>query len=54
LNGHHSSILSPAIRDEASNAMLNGAATQEMQSQVTAFFASQGQLITVTNGAVVQ
>lgn len=54
LNGHHSSILTPAVRTEAPSAELNAAATQEMQTQVTTFFASQGQAITVTNGTVIK
>lgn len=54
LNGHHSSILTPAVRPEAQDALLNAAATQEMQSQVVGFFASQGQQISVTNTDVVQ
>lgn len=54
LNGHHSSILTPEIRAEAPDALLTGAATQEMQSQVVAFFASKGQLINITNTTVVQ
>ncbi len=54
LNGHHGSILSPDVRDEAPDAALTGAATQEMQSQVTGFFATKGTVINVTNTAVVQ
>lgn len=54
LNGHHGSILTPEERPEAPNALLNGAVTQEMQSQVVGFIASQGQQITVMNESVVQ
>jgi len=54
LNGHHSSILSPMIRAESPSAELSAATTQEMQSQVVSFFATQGQSISVTNGTVVQ
>lgn len=54
LNGHHGSILSPATRDEAPDPLLTGAATQEMQSQVTGFFFTKGQAINVTNTSVVQ
>ena len=54
LNGHHGSILDPSTRPEALDAALNAAATQEMQSQVAGFVASQGAVITVTNESVVQ
>ncbi|WP_082354159.1 VolA/Pla-1 family phospholipase [Marinagarivorans algicola] len=54
LNGHHSSILSPTTRAESPDPALSSDATQEMQSQVAAFFASKGQKITVTNEAVVK
>ncbi|WP_426369177.1 VolA/Pla-1 family phospholipase [Pseudocolwellia sp. HL-MZ7] len=54
LNGHHGSILTPEVRDEAPDAALTGAATQEMQSQVTGFFATKGTVINVTNTTVVQ
>lgn len=55
LNGHHSSILDPSVKDNISpNALLSAAATQEMQTQVATFFAAQGQKITVTNAAVVK
>jgi len=54
INGHHSSILTTATRDEAPDPILTGAATQEMQSQVVGFFASGGQWINVTNTSVVQ
>jgi len=54
LNGHHGSILTDEDRDEAPDAALTGAATQEMQSQVTGFFATKGTVINVTNTTVVQ
>jgi len=54
LNGHHSSILSPMIRAESPSVSLSAAATQEMQSQVVSFFATQGQNISVSNDIVVQ
>ncbi len=54
LNGHHSSILSPVTRAESPDPALSRDATQEMQAQVAAFFASKGQKITVTNEAVVK
>ena len=56
VNGHHSSILDP--RPDAAGASpdaeLSARATQEMQTQVATFFASMGQLITVTDAAVVK
>ncbi len=54
LNGHHSSLLDPSVRPESSDAALSAAATQEMQTQVTTFFAAQGQAISVTNATVVE
>ena len=54
LNGHHSSILTPVVRPEATDAALNAAVTQEMQSQVATFFFAKGQQITVTNTTVIK
>lgn len=54
LKGHHGSILSPEALPEAPDAEATAAATQEMQSQVTGFFATEGQVINVTNTDVVQ
>ena len=54
LFGHHGSILSPAPRAEAADAVMTGAATTEMQSQVANFFSSEGQIITVQDVDVVQ
>ncbi|WP_286261688.1 VolA/Pla-1 family phospholipase [Thalassotalea atypica] len=54
INGHHSSILSPSAQPSSPDPLLSAAATQEMQTQVTTFFASLGQLISVTNSVVVQ
>ncbi|WP_448214047.1 VolA/Pla-1 family phospholipase [Colwellia sp. MEBiC06753] len=54
LNGHHSSLLDPSTRPESPDAMLSAAATQEMQTQVTTFFATMGQLVAITNDAVVK
>jgi len=54
LNGHHASILDPGTRAESPDALLSGAATVEMQTQVTTFFATMGQLIAVGNEAIVQ
>lgn len=54
LFGHHGSILSPAPRAEASDPLMTGAATTEMQSQVANFFSSEGHVITVFDGDVVQ
>ena len=53
--GHHGSILSPAPNSSSiQDPLVTGAATQEMQGQVAGFFATMGQLITVTNTDVVQ
>ncbi len=54
LNGHHGSILDPSSRPESPDPLLSGAATQEMQTQVTTFFATMGQLISVSNEMIVQ
>lgn len=54
VNGHHSSILDPRPNAASPDAELSGRATQEMQTQVATFFASMGQLIKVTDAAVVQ
>ncbi|MCW8865566.1 MAG: lipase [Colwellia sp.] len=54
LFGHHGSILDPSPRPEAPDALMTGAATSEMQSQVANFFGSNGHLISVQNGEVVQ
>ncbi|MEW6981855.1 VolA/Pla-1 family phospholipase [Colwelliaceae bacterium 6471] len=53
LVGHHGSILSPSPRPEASDPVMTGRATQEMQSQVVGFFATMGQLIQVTDTDIV-
>ncbi len=56
LFGHHGSILdpSPGSRGEAPDAVMTGAATAEMQSQVANFFGTNGHLISVQNSDVVQ
>ena len=55
LNGHHSSIIDPSIRENVSpDASLSARATAEMQSQVAAFALSGGQQIPVTDTAIVQ
>ncbi len=54
LFGHHSSILDPSARAEAPNAIMTSAATGEMQNQVANFFSSDGHLISVQDGDVVQ
>ena len=53
VNGHHSSILSPLPNSASPDPELSARATQEMQSQVVGFFASMGQLITITDEDVV-
>lgn len=54
LFGHHGSILNPSARPEAPDALMTGAATTEMQSQVANFFSSGGHLISVQNNDVVK
>lgn len=54
VNGHHSSILDPRPNAASPDAELSARATQEMQTQVATFFASMGQLILVTDAAVVK
>lgn len=54
VNGHHSSILDPRPNAASPDPELSGRATQEMQTQVATFFASMGQLIKVTDAAVVK
>ncbi|NMP31339.1 lipase [Thalassotalea sp. M1531] len=51
--GHHGSILDPSARPESPDPLMSAAATTEMQTQVTTFFATLGQLISVTNTDVV-
>ena len=53
LFGHHGSILDPSARPEAPNALMTGAATAEMQSQVANYFSSEGHVISVQNSDVV-
>jgi Pla-1/cef family extracellular lipase len=53
LFGHHGSILDPSARPEAPDAVMTGAATAEMQSQVANFFSSGGHIISVQNDDVV-
>ncbi|MBU2891909.1 lipase [Colwellia sp. D2M02] len=52
--GHHSSILTPAAVPAAPDAVKTAQATQEMQTQVAAFFATMGQAITITNTELVK
>ncbi|MCH2058407.1 MAG: lipase [Thalassotalea sp.] len=52
--GHHGSILDPSARPESPDPLLSAATTSEMQAQVTTFFATLGQLISVSNTDVVQ
>ena len=54
INGHHGSILTPAVRPEAQDAVANARATQEMQTQVAGFFASMATLIPVTDSSVIR
>ena len=54
VHGHHSSILDPRPDASSPDEGLSKRATQEMQTQVATFFASMGQLITVTDAAVVK
>ncbi|MCP4989515.1 MAG: lipase [Colwellia sp.] len=53
--GHHSSILDPSANSvSVQDPLVTGAVTQEMQGQAVGFFATMGQLIKVTNTAVVK
>lgn len=54
VNGHHSSILDPRPNAASPDAELSARATQEMQTQIATFFASMGQLIKITDAAVVK
>jgi len=54
VNGHHSSILDPRANAASPDAILSARATQEMQSQVAAFFASMGTTIVITDPEVVK
>ncbi|MBA6264856.1 MAG: VolA/Pla-1 family phospholipase [Colwellia sp.] len=54
VHGHHSSILDPRANAASPSVELSARATQEMQSQVAVFFATMGQLIQVTDTAVVK
>jgi Pla-1/cef family extracellular lipase len=54
LNGHHGSILDPSSRPESPDPLLSAAATQEMQTQVTTFFATMGQLLSISNEMIVK
>lgn len=54
LFGHHGSILSPDPRAEAPDPVMTGRTTQEMQSQVANFLSSEGHLLSVQDGEVVQ
>jgi hypothetical protein len=53
VNGHHGSILDPRPNDASPDAALSGRATQEMQSQMAGFYATDGQMIIVTDSEVV-
>ncbi|MCO4798377.1 MAG: lipase [Colwelliaceae bacterium] len=54
VNGHHGSILDPRPNDASPDAALSGRTTQEMQSQMVGFYATDGQMIIVTDAEVVQ
>ena len=51
--GHHASLLDPSPRPGAEDPVRAAAATAEMQSQTATFFATMGQLISITNSDVV-
>lgn len=53
VNGHHGSILDPRPNDASPDAALSGRTTQEMQSQMAGFYATDGQMIMVTDSEVV-
>ncbi|MFT4925653.1 MAG: Pla-1/cef family extracellular lipase [Phenylobacterium sp.] len=52
--GHHSSVVNPGIRSEATEAISNQRVTQEMQSQAVSYFSSNGTAVLVTDGEFVQ
>ncbi|MFT5164184.1 MAG: Pla-1/cef family extracellular lipase, partial [Alteromonadaceae bacterium] len=47
--GHHSSVIDPSTRPEATEAQANQRVTQEMQTQAVSFFASDGRAVLVTD-----
>jgi Pla-1/cef family extracellular lipase len=51
--GHHSSLINPAIRPEATDGAINGRVTQEMQSQVVSYFSADGRAVLVTDDALI-
>jgi len=53
VNGHHSSILDPRATDDSPDIELSARATQEMQSQVAAFFATMGEVIVIADPVVI-
>ncbi len=54
INGHHGSILDPRpIENVSPDAEKSARVTQEMQSQMAAFFATKGQMIMVTDPEVI-
>ncbi|GLX77064.1 lipase [Thalassotalea insulae] len=53
VNGHHSSLLDPRSNDASPDAEKSARVTQEMQSQMAAFFATKGQMIMVNDSEVI-
>jgi Pla-1/cef family extracellular lipase len=47
--GHHSSVINPDVRPEATEAEANARVTQEMQSQAVSYFSSDGRGVIVTD-----
>lgn len=54
VNGTHSSILSPSSSAASPDPELSARTTQEMQSEVAAFFVTGGQVIQITDDVVVK
>lgn len=53
VNGHHGSILDPRSNEASPDAALSSRATQEMQSQMAGFYATDGQMIIVNDTDVI-
>ncbi len=51
--GHHSSLINPGLRPEATDAAANARVTQEMQAQAVSFFASDGRAIVMNDSEFV-
>ena len=45
--GHHTSVINPGIRPEATDAATNARVSQEMQNQAVSYFSTDGQLVVI-------